>query len=114
MRRALTLLEALSDTTVSECTLGVLSAPLAELFTALNIAESRWTRETICRVQVSDSSLHHVNLICSGTDVYQGMAPTYRRSVDKGIFKVGIAREQLLMQEARVVDVTEKREVDFV
>lgn len=43
-----------------------------------------------------------------------GIESTYRRSVDKGIFEVGISREQLLVQEARVADVAEKGEVDFV
>lgn len=41
LKLPLTLLEALNDMTVSECTLGVFSAPLAEVLTALNIAESR-------------------------------------------------------------------------
>jgi hypothetical protein len=45
---------------------------------------------------------------------FLGVESTYRRGVDKGIFEVGVSCEQLLVQETRVTDVAEKREIDLV
>jgi hypothetical protein len=42
----LTLLEGFKERTISECTFGVLRAPLAATVTALKTAESSWRRET--------------------------------------------------------------------
>lgn len=38
----------------------------------------------------------------------------YRRRIDKGVFKIGIAREELLVQEAGVLHIAKEREVDLV
>lgn len=44
-----TLLDGFSDSTISECTFGVLSAPVAADVTALKTAESSWRREATWR-----------------------------------------------------------------
>lgn len=47
-------------------------------------------------------------------DVQQRSVSTYRRSVDKGIFKLGVAREELLVQEGGVLHIAEEGEVNSV
>ncbi|KAF3069280.1 hypothetical protein CFAM422_007392 [Trichoderma lentiforme] len=44
----------------------------------------------------------------------QRSVSTYRRSVDKGIFELGVAREELLVQEGGVFHIAEESEVDSV
>ena len=38
----------------------------------------------------------------------------YRRRIDKGVFEVGIAREELLVQEAGILYIAKEGEVDAV
>lgn len=47
-------------------------------------------------------------------DIQQHSVPTYRRSVDKSIFKLGVAREELLVQEGGVFHIAEEGEIDSV
>lgn len=87
--------------TTSEWTLGVFSESVTRDVMALNAAESSCVRERIWRTD---------QLAC--IEVWENGVATHDRGVDKGVFKVSIATEKLLVEEICVGNVAEEGDVD--
>lgn len=116
--RRLTLLLGLRQKTISECTFRVRSRSSTLSFIALNAAARICTFDTIYRSQsASLHRTHHNHVMHIYLDRSYGREEeggTHDASIDKGIFEVGVAGEQLGVQEGGVGDGVEEGDVDGV